>query len=221
MIRRYANQLLLVSTPMNHQVELHLCRALKIEHHSTGRLGNSEGDSCLGRVGIDKSIPPSISCAEKGAADLIPVRLRVLDACDSLATLRSFPGLHMLLAYRTGHRNDCPYPSRLRHPNRFTSSNAFCLCQSILKALFRIGDGVGMCCLKVRESVVAQEISSTDGASVFAQNPCGPCVDMSNLLARENSAFERTADLADVADDLRGCRTNASIVCLTLRAATI
>ena len=78
-----------------------------------------------------------------------------------------------------------------------------------------------MCCLKVRESVVAQEISSTDGASVFAQNPCGPCVDMSNLLARENSAFERTADLADVADDLRGCRTNASIVCLTLRAATI
>lgn len=44
---------------------------------------------------------------------------------------------------------------------------------------------------------------------------------MSDLLALKYCAFERTADLADVADDLRGCCTNASVIGLTLRAAAV
>ena len=75
--------------------------------------------------------------------------------------------------------------------------------------------------LEVRESVVAQEINSIDSALILAQRPCIPRIDMSDLLALESGAFKSTADLFDVANDLGGCCTNASIIGLPLRAAAV
>lgn len=169
----------------------------QIKERCLCQLVADEAEARVGCVGssILHGVPPRVHIAKKGASNLIPVCLGVLERGDSLADSLATNG-------KPGFRN----------PDGLSTDGGLRRAKGIVEESLVVGDSIGLSLLEVGVGVNADPVSGIDDGLVGSVDPRGPCVDMADGGVGERGAGNGITNLLHVFREGEGVSTRVLLV---------
>lgn len=171
--------------------------AREVVQRGGGQLVANEAEAGVGGVGrgVLHGVPPHVGLAEHGAADLLPVRLGVLERGDGLAEVLAADG-----------------EAGLGDPDGLAADGALGSLHGSVEQVLAVLNGVVVGVLEVGVGVQADPVASIDGSLVGAVDPRVPGVDVADRGIGQGGVGNDVTDHLDVLGQDVGADTGVLLV---------